>query len=275
MSEQTALRPIPAAAPSVGDRLDRMPITPAHRRLTAVVGVGLFFDTFENNLSGTISQVLQHDFAFDGTTLKLVLASAFVGQFVGSVVLGRVADRYGRRRAFLINLALYSVFSLLGAFSPNAGLIVTRFFAGIGIGAEQSLSDCYLADVLPAKKRGRYTAWAYTLAFCGVPVVGFAALWLVPLSPLGIDGWRWLFVLGALGSAVVWTLRRGLIESPRWLAATGQKEEAERLVDEMEAGLRADVLAKSAAERPPAGAGERPAGRIGLQDMFGARLIPC
>ncbi|MGR8006917.1 MFS transporter [Streptomyces hypolithicus] len=258
--------------------------------------MGLFFDTFENNLSGTISQVLQHDFAFDGTTLKLVLASAFVGQFVGSVVLGRVADRYGRRRAFLINLALYSVFSLLGAFSPNAGLIVTRFFAGIGIGAEQSLSDCYLADVLPAKKRGRYTAWAYTLAL-GVPVVGFAALWLVPrrwastaalrprrLRPVDTARLR-RPVAGPAEPAghrrMALALRprrprlRRPIESPRWLAAKGQKEEAERLVDEMEAGLRADVLAKSAAERPPAGAGERPAGRIGLQDMFGARLIPC
>ncbi|MFZ3499317.1 MFS transporter [Streptomyces sp. 5.8] len=212
-----------------------MPITSTHRQLTAVVGIGLLFDTFENNLSGTISKVLQNDFAFNGTTLKLVLASAFVGQFVGSLALGRVADRFGRRRAFLINLALYSGFSFLAAFSPNAAwLIAARFLAGIGIGAEQTLSDCYLADVLPASKRGRYTAWAYTIAFCGVPAVGFAALWLVPLSPLGIDGWRWLFILGSLGSAVVWILRRRLIESPRWLAANGRLDEAELLVARME-----------------------------------------
>ncbi|MFE4639214.1 MFS transporter [Streptomyces sp. NPDC056773] len=224
-----------AAAAAIGERLDRMPITSTHRQLTAVVGIGLLFDTFENNLAGTISKVLQNDFAFDGTTLKLVLASAFVGQFIGSLALGRVADRYGRRRAFLVNLALYSGFSLVAAFSPNAvWLIVARFMAGIGIGAEQTLSDCYLADVLPASKRGRYTAWAYTIAFCGVPAVGFAALWLVPLSPLGIDGWRWLFVLGSLGSAVVWILRRRLIESPRWLAENGRLEEAEALVARME-----------------------------------------
>ncbi|OLZ63406.1 MFS transporter [Streptomyces sp. IMTB 2501] len=213
-----------------------MPITPLHRGLTAVIGVGLFFDTFENNLSGTIGKVLQSDFAFGATSLKLVLAAAFLGQFTGSLTLGRIADRFGRRRAFLINLAVYSVCSLLGACAPNAAwLIVTRFLAGAGIGAEQALSDCYLADVLPAGKRGRFIAWAYTLAFCGVPAVGFAALWLVPLAPLGVAGWRWLFVLGALGSAVVWFLRRGLIESPRWLAANGRAAEAERLVSRMEA----------------------------------------
>ncbi|MFF8424779.1 MULTISPECIES: MFS transporter [unclassified Streptomyces] len=236
MSQTTAAAGGVTAPAPIGVRLDRMPITPLHRRLTAVIGVGLFFDTFENNLSGTIGKVLQGDFGFGATSLKLVLASVFVGQFIGSLTLGRIADRFGRRRAFLVNLAIYSVFSLLGAFSPNATwLIVTRFLAGIGIGAEQALSDCYLADVLPAKKRGRFIAWAYTLAFCGVPAVGFAALWLVPLTPLGVAGWRWLFVLGALGSAAVWVLRRQLIESPRWLAATGRTAEAERLVARMEA----------------------------------------
>ncbi|PWJ04724.1 MFS transporter [Streptomyces sp. NWU49] len=279
MAQASALRETPDAASSLGDRIDRMPVTPTHRRLTAVVGVGLLFDTFENNLSGTISKVLQEDFAFDGTALKLMLASAFIGQFFGSVLLGRVADRYGRRRAFLINLALYSGFSLLGAFSPNvAWLIVTRFFAGVGIGAEQSLSDCYLADVLPAKQRGRYTAWAYTLAFVGVPAVGFAALWLVPLSPLGIDGWRWLFVIGSLGSAVVWVLRRNLIESPRWLAANGREQEAEELVSRMEAEVpaaireqgRAPLPAPAAAEAP--GTVSSPARAARLRDVFQARF---
>lgn len=264
----TAVSGSPAAAPaSIGVRLDRMPITPMHRRLTAVIGIGLLFDTFENNLSGTIAKVLQNDFAFGATSLKLVLASVFVGQFIGSLVLGRVADRFGRRRAFLINLAIYSGFSLLGAFSPNAAwLIATRFLAGIGIGAEQALSDCYLADVLPAAKRGRFIAWAYTLAFCGVPAVGFAALWLVPLTPLGVDGWRWLFVIGSLGSAVVWVLRRQLIESPRWLAATGREAEAEQLVARMETQVPADQRVTAA----PAVPAERDsaAGKGRLRDVL-------
>ncbi|QEV19984.1 MFS transporter [Streptomyces alboniger] len=261
-----------AAGASIGVRLDRMPITPTHRSVTAVIGVGLLFDTFENNLSGTIAKVLQNDFAFGATELKLVLASAFIGQFIGSLVLGKIADRYGRRRAFLINLAIYSGFSLLGAFSPNAAwLIATRFFAGIGIGAEQSLSDCYLSDVLPAKKRGRFIAWAYTLAFCGVPAVGFAALWLVPLTPLGIDGWRWLFVIGALGSAVVWVLRRRLIESPRWLATVGREDEAEALVARMEAEVPGGVPAVPEAGLAHAAAnGPAPATR--LRDIFQPHL---
>ncbi|MER7920515.1 MULTISPECIES: MFS transporter [unclassified Streptomyces] len=272
MSQTTAAAGGRTAPVPIGARLDRMPITPLHRRLTAVIGVGLFFDTFENNLSGTIGKVLQSDFGFGTTSLKLVLASAFVGQFIGSLTLGRIADRFGRRRAFLVNLAIYSACSLLGAFAPNAAwLIVTRFLAGLGIGAEQALSDCYLADVLPASKRGRFIAWAYTLAFCGVPAVGFAALWLVPLSPLGVAGWRWLFVLGALGSAAVWVLRRQLIESPRWLAATGRTEEADRLVARMEAeAAGAGLPLEPPAPRQDTGA---PARQARLRDIFRPGLL--
>ncbi|QNT92421.1 MFS transporter [Streptomyces griseofuscus] len=272
MSQTTAAAGGRTAPVPIGARLDRMPITPLHRRLTAVIGVGLFFDTFENNLSGTIGKVLQSDFGFGTTSLKLVLASAFVGQFIGSLTLGRIADRFGRRRAFLVNLAIYSACSLLGAFTPNAAwLIVTRFLAGLGIGAEQALSDCYLADVLPASKRGRFIAWAYTLAFCGVPAVGFAALWLVPLSPLGVAGWRWLFVLGALGSAAVWVLRRQLIESPRWLAATGRTEEADRLV----ARLEAEAAGAGLPLEPPAPQqdADTPARDTRLRDIFRPGLL--
>ncbi|MFY4723704.1 MFS transporter [Streptomyces sp. LaBMicrA B280] len=272
MSQTTAAAGGLTAPASIGARLDRMPITPLHRRLTAVIGVGLFFDTFENNLSGTIGKVLQSDFGFGATSLKLVLASAFVGQFIGSLTLGRIADRFGRRRAFLINLAIYSACSLLGAFAPNAAwLIVTRFLAGLGIGAEQALSDCYLADVLPASKRGRFIAWAYTLAFCGVPAVGFAALWLVPLSPLGVAGWRWLFVLGALGSAAVWVLRRQLIESPRWLAAAGRTEEADHLV----ARLEAEAAGAGLPLEPPAPQRDTgaPARDTRLRDIFRPGLL--
>ena len=260
---------VPHTTPSLAARLDRLPIVRTHRVVTAVIGVGLFFDAYENFLAGTIAKVLQQDFAFSGTTLKLVLASAFVGQFLGAVLLGRFADRVGRRRAFLVNLAVYSAFSLVGAFSPNAGwLIASRFLAGLGIGAEYALADTYLSDLLPPSRRGRFISWAYTVSFCGVPAVGFLALWLVPLSPLGVAGWRWLFVLGALGSAVVWFLRRGLPESPRWLEAVGRGAEGEAAVAAMEAEARAGTgrpLPEPDPQLRPA-----PASSVRLADLFRA-----
>lgn len=221
--------------PSVSARLDRLPITRLHWLATIVIGLGLFFDAYENFLAATISTVLKQQFTLGTEALKWVLASAFIGQFVGAVFLGRLADRIGRRRAFMINLALYSAASLLGAFSPDATfLVVTRFIAGIGIGGEFALADSYLSDLLPKDVRGRFISWAYTISFLAVPAVGFLARWLTPMQPAGIDGWRYLFLIGSVGSLVVWFVRRGLPESPRWLEAHGRYAEADVITTRFE-----------------------------------------
>jgi putative MFS transporter len=182
-----------------------------------------------------LGTVLTQEFGLDRLSLPAALSSAFVGMFVGATVFGRFADRFGRRTAFMVNLALYSAFTLAGAFSTNATmLIVSRFLAGLGIGAELPLVDAYLGELLPSRLRGRYTAWAYTLGFMGIPAAGLLGRVLVPLTPFGIAGWRWLFVAGSLGAVIVWLLRARLPESPRWLASVGRVAEAETILSRME-----------------------------------------
>ena len=229
--------------PTIGARLDRLPITPAHRAIVAIAGIGTFFDLFDIFLAGVLGTVLTDRFHLDRVSLPLVLASGFLGMFLGAVTLGAMADRLGRRQAFLLNLAIYSTFTLAGAFATNAAmLIATRFVAGIGIGAELPLVDAYLSEFLPPRHRGRYTAIAYTVGFVGVPAVGFLARALVPRQPLGIDGWRWVFVAGSVGGAIIWWLRRRLPESPRWLESQGRFDEADAVVASLEraAGMTPD-----------------------------------
>ena len=229
----------PAETYSIAARMDRLPITPLHRRATVVIGFGLFFDIYEVFLAGTLSSVLKKQFSLGGNALTLLLASAFLGMFVGAITLGRLADRLGRRRAFLLSMSTYSVFTLLAAFSPNATmLVICRFLSGIGIGAEPPVSDTYLGDMLPPTERGRYTAWAYTLSFVGVPLVGFLGHYLVPLQPLGLEGSRWLFIIGALRAVILFVLRRGLPESPRWLSSVGRDTEADEIVTGFETEAR-------------------------------------
>ncbi|MFI5777178.1 MFS transporter [Nocardia sp. NPDC051570] len=209
-------------------RLDELPIRPIHRRLVALVGMGLFFDLYELFLAGTITGVLKQELHLSTYQLSGILASAFAGQFIGALVLGRLSDLFGRRRMFMINIGVYAGFTLLGAFSPNVWfLMATRALAGLGIGAEMTVSDTYLSEVMPAQVRGRMISIAYTIGFCAVPTVGFLARWLVPLRPLGVDGWRWLFVIGGLGAALVFVARRHMPESPQWLAR--QRRTTERV----------------------------------------------
>ncbi|QBS40943.1 MFS transporter [Nocardia sp. CS682] len=205
-------------------RLDELPVRPIHRKLVLLVGAGLFFDLYELFLAGTITGVLKQEMHLSTFQLSGIVGSAFAGQFLGALVIGRLSDVFGRRRMFMINIALYSGFTLLGAFSPNITfLMATRFLAGLGIGAEMTVSDTYLSEVVPPQVRGRMIAMAYTIGFCAVPTVGFLAKWLVPLQPFGIEGWRWLFVIGGLGAAVVVFARRDMPESPHWIARQQNK----------------------------------------------------
>lgn len=220
---------------SVADRLNRLPITSKHRWATAIVGLGFFFDLFEIFLGSILAVVLEKEFKVGHEELPALLGSMYIGAFIGAFFVSRLGDRYGRRTAFLLTLGIYSAFSLLGAFSVNLEmLIATRFIAGIGIGAELPLGSAYLADLVPARVRGRFIAIAFTIGFCGIPAVGFLGKFLMPLAPLGVDGWRWLMVAGSLGAVIIWFLRRSLPESPRWLEVQGRGEKAEATISGLE-----------------------------------------
>ena len=206
-----SVAPVTTSAGSIAARLNRLAPTRAHREATVVAGIGTFFDIFDIFLTGVLSTVLVEEFHLGRSALPPILASSFVGMFVGAWTLGWIADRVGRRTAFFVNLAIYSGFTLAGAFSGSATMLIfTRFMAGIGIGAELVLVDTYLGELLPPSHRGRYTAWAYTLGFVGVPAAGFLARVLVPTAPFGVAGWRWMFVAGSLGAVIVWGLRARL-----------------------------------------------------------------
>jgi putative MFS transporter len=200
-----------------------------------VVGLGLFFDFYELFLVGVLSAVLVEDFGVSRAELPVLLSSAFLGMFLGATALTTLADRVGRRQTFLLTLGIYSAASLAGACSPNLWfLVLARMVAGIGMGAELPVADSYLADLLPARHRGRYIVWAYTIGFCGVPIVGFLAHSLAVTTMMGIPGWRWMFLFGAFGALLVWLLRWRLPESPRWLESVGRFDEAAQIVARME-----------------------------------------
>jgi putative MFS transporter len=229
--------------------LERLPVSSWHWRLVVLVGLGSFFDLYEVFLGGVLAPVLAKEFDLGSVGKAMVLAAGFAGMFVGANVLSIAADRLGRRRVFMFNLLLYSVFSLAAAFSPNIEtFLVLRFLAGIGLGAELVLVDTYLAEFMPSRVRGRMTAWAYTIGFLGVPLAALLGGRLVARQELfGIDGWRWLLVFGGLGAVLVLVVRTQLPESPRWLESRGRDAEARAVVASV-----VNIVAPTAAESPTA-----------------------
>ena len=180
-----------------------------------------------------LAPVLAKEFGLGTLGKSMVIAAGFAGMFIGANVLSIAADRLGRRRVFILNLLVYSLFSFAAAFSPNIEtFLVLRVLAGIGLGAELVLVDTYLAEFMPARVRGRMTAWAYTIGFLGVPLAALLGGKLVARHELlGIDGWRWLLLFGGLGAVFVLAVRTMLPESPRWLESRGRHAEAREVVE--------------------------------------------
>src|SRR6266478_8947419 len=88
--------------------------------------------------------------------------------------------------------------------TTSSGVLLWRFLAGVGIGVEIITIDAYITELVPSRMRGRAFAINQAVMFTAVPVVAALAWWLVPLSPYGVDGWRWVVLIGAAGSMVIW-----------------------------------------------------------------------
>jgi putative MFS transporter len=140
----------------------------------------------------------------------------------------------------------YSAATLVMAFQTTGlGVSLWRLIAGIGIGVELVTIDTYLSELVPKSMRGRSFAFNQGVQFSVVPIVALIAFLLVPISPFGIDGWRWVVLIGSSGALAVWVIRRGLPESPRWLINQGRLDEAEAVTSAIEAKVMADLGGKS------------------------------
>ena len=222
-------------ASSIASRIERLPLGTFHRRFITLLSLGIFFDLYDIFIVAYIGAALQQSGFLSLRQFSVFVAAGFLGMFLGTVVFGMGSDRMGRRSAFILLLLIYSVFTLAGAFAPSAlSLIVLRFFAGIGIGAEIVVIDSYVTEVVPSYARGRYVAITQVVGFSAVPVAAVLSRILVPTHFL-MSGWRWVMVIGASGALLTWWFRRRLPESPRWLESRGRLEEAQAVVSALEA----------------------------------------
>ena len=236
-----------APASSVAGRLERLPVSRFHRRFVTLISLGGWFDFYDIFMVAYIGAALRASGFLDLPQLSLLVSSGFVGMFIGAIVFGIGSDYLGRRTAFVSMLLIYSFFTLVGAFAPDARwLIAARALAGIGIGAELIVIDTYVTEMVPSGVRGRYVAITQLVGFTAIPVAAAISYVLVPTHVL-IDGWRWVMVIGSVGSVFAWYLRRSLTESPRWLESRCRVAEANAIVDAVER----DVMREHGTLPPP------------------------
>jgi putative MFS transporter len=231
-------------------RLDRLPGCWGVWRLVVLLSLGGCFEFYDLFLTAYLSPALESAGIFHkgasglfGLSDQAAFASVtFAGLFLGTIAFAQVADKFGRRAIFTASLLWYSAMTLGMALQSTAlALDLWRFLAGIGIGVELVTIDSYIAELVPKRFRGRAFAVNQSIQFLAVPIVGLICAKLAPLTVLGVAGWRWVMIIGALGALVVWRLRRGIPESPRWLDQHGRLAEAEAVVAQLEAQVAAQT----------------------------------
>ena len=212
----------------VGAALDDAKISPLHRRVIGLIAAGYFFDVIDFTVFGSLVPYILHSNFATGPEVAAIGSATVFGLFIGTIGQGEFSDRFGRRFIYQFNLLLFGIFTLLGAFAPSVTtLIICRFIAGIGLGAEQPLCFVYAGEYSPKRIRGRILAIIHFIGGACVWPIGTALVLLLGSSvSVPENVWRGVWVIVGIGALIVWVLRFSLPESPRYLATHGRGDEA-------------------------------------------------
>jgi MFS family permease len=230
-------------------RMDRLPWSRFHWMIVIGLGAVWILDGLEVTIVGSMSEALKPaDTGLGLSNFDIGLAGAVyvAGSCVGALFFGQLTDRYGRKKLFIVTLIVYTIATVLTAFSVNpTWYFACRFLTGLGIGGEYAAINSAIDELIPAKYRGRID-----VSINGSYWIGAAAgaLLTIPLlDPTVVDpaiGWRLAFGLGAILAVTVLVVRRHVPESPRWLFIHGREKDGERIVAGIERRVEAETGTK-------------------------------
>jgi len=238
----------------VPGRLDALVWSRWHQRLLLALGITWILDGLEASLVANVAPTLRHPEALGLSATQVGIANSayLLGQVAGALVFGYLTDRLGRKRLFLVTLALYLGATALSGLAPTYAVFLGfRLLAGAGIGGEYSAINSAIDEMVPARMRGTIALAVNGSYWVGVALgAGVTLVVLDPrLFPIGV-GWRIAFGFGAVLGLAILLVRRHMPESPRWLLTHGHVKAAIETVERIEAqvygdGWRARVEAAS------------------------------
>ena len=223
-------------------RVDRLKWSSFHTRLVTALGVAWILDGLEITVASDVADLLEKKstLAMSPRAVGDIASVYLIGEVVGALFFGRLSDRLGRRRLFMLTLGVYLVGSGLTAatFGHGAGwvtwLYATRFIAGMGIGGEYAAINSAIDEMIPSHYRGRADI-AINGTYWGGALLGTLAEIIILNHIAPTISWRIGFLLGPVLAVVVLYVRRNLPESPRWLVMHGRGDEAEQAMSRIEA----------------------------------------
>jgi len=236
MAEAVEMKRITTDIPA---RMDRLPWARWHWLIVVGLGTVWILDGLEVTIVGSMSEALKPEstgLGMSSSQIGLAGAVYVAGACLGALFFGQLTDRFGRKKLFLITLGVYTVATVLTAFSMNVTwYLCARFLTGAGIGGEYAAINSAIDELIPAKYRGRVDVAINGSFWIGA--AGGALLTIPLLNPTLVDpawGWRLAFGLGAILAVGILIVRRHVPESPRWLFIHGREHEGEEIVRDIE-----------------------------------------
>lgn len=217
-------------------RIENIPFSRWHTRARIIMGSATLFDAFDALSLAFVMPVLVGLWHLAPGEIGILIAAGYLGQVIGALGFGWLAERIGRVPSATVTVGLMSVMSVACALAGNFHMLfLCRFVQGIGVGGEVPVAATYINELSQAHGRGRFFI-LYELIFpLGLLLAAQVGAFLVPRF-----GWEYMFLVGGLPGIAVALLILRLPESPRWLIGKGRFDEAERVI----AGIEASTAAR-------------------------------
>lgn len=212
-------------------RIENVPFSWWHTKSRVIMGSATFFDAFDALALAFVLPVLVGLWKLTPGEVGVLIAAGYLGQVIGALLFGWLAERFGRVPSVTAAVGLMSVMSVVCALSGNFQMLfLTRFVQGIGVGGEVPIAAAYINELSQAKGRGRFFI-LYELIFpLGLLAAAQVGSFVVPRF-----GWEYMFLVGGIPGLLILVFLARLPESPRWLIAKGRFERAERIIEGIEA----------------------------------------
>jgi MFS family permease len=227
-------------------RIDRLPWSKFHTRLVVAFGVAWILDGLEITVASAVAGALSkpETLHLSAAAIGLIATVYLAGEVVGALFFGRLSDKLGRRKLFMITLGVYLCGSGLTALTLGSGagwvifLYATRFVAGMGIGGEYAAINSAIDELIPARYRGRVDIAVNGTYWAGA-IIGTLGTFIL-LNKINLSlGWRLGFLIGPVLALVILFVRRNLPESPRWQVTNGRAAQAEATIAGIEHAVAA------------------------------------
>jgi sugar porter (SP) family MFS transporter len=197
-----------------------------------IVALGGFLFGFDTAVISGVEKHIQELFQLSSFKHGFTISSALIGTIAGAFISGRPADRYGRKPILFIIAALYVITAIGSALATNvSSFILFRFLGGIGIGASSVVAPMYIAEISPAKIRGRMTAMFQFNVISGI-LMAFISNFL--LRDTGAEPWRWMLGVAGIPAFIFLILLIIIPESPRFLIKIGAVAKAKKILEKIE-----------------------------------------